>query len=371
MTRVPVVWLLVTDKTGDNQQAIWVANLASEQLNWDIRTVSIGFSPPWDKAKPPPGSGIAHMDPSYLSLLKPPWPDIIITIGRRPASVAQWIRLQAGNAVKIILIGKPSGVFGALQHRFALVILNRQHSAPPMANTLVLDFPLIAVCIKQLAKARDYWSDRFSAMPRPLVGVLIGGETSPYVFNRALLNGLLQRISYIRELGGTAVVSTSRRTASWLIDSLQERTGVDLIDARLSLESVPNPHLALMAEADGLIVTEDSISMQVESIRLGKPLTIFSLPLKKSLYPKIFFRQVVCWINSHWPGLSTLLARCRCVLLVRNYRQFHRYLYRLKLASNDLLNLDPPGALPENLENEANQQIVSRLRLLWDDENGC
>ena len=51
-----------------------------------------------------------------------------------------------------------------------------------------------------------------------------------------------------------------------------------------SPEAEDNPYLGLLALADRFVATGDSISMMTEVVRLKKPLAIYPLPVRTSIF---------------------------------------------------------------------------------------
>ena len=80
-TGTPRVWLLISDKLGDNAQATALA----DSLGWSYEVRRVLPKPEWVLGKPPFRPGLEHLDLARSDPLAPPWPDILITIGRRPA----------------------------------------------------------------------------------------------------------------------------------------------------------------------------------------------------------------------------------------------------------------------------------------------
>jgi mitochondrial fission protein ELM1 len=39
--------------------------------------------------------------------LQPPWPDIVVTIGRRPSMVGLWVKAQSAGATRLVIVGRP------------------------------------------------------------------------------------------------------------------------------------------------------------------------------------------------------------------------------------------------------------------------
>jgi hypothetical protein len=113
-------------------------------------------------------------------------------------------------------------------------------------------------------------------LPRPILGVLIGGANRSYRVGLDRLAGVADSIAgVLRADGGSAVVTPSRRTGSAGIALLRERLAglpVEVWDG-----SGENPYYAYLAVADALLVTADSVSMVSEAAATGKPVHIAEL----------------------------------------------------------------------------------------------
>ena len=98
-------WLVLSDKRGDNGQVEEIA----QALGWPCARKRLQMREPYVIGKPKVAATLHHIDLARSDPLEPPWPDLIITIGRRPSMVALWIREQSGGRTKIVRVGKPSG----------------------------------------------------------------------------------------------------------------------------------------------------------------------------------------------------------------------------------------------------------------------
>jgi mitochondrial fission protein ELM1 len=127
-----------------------------------------------------------------------------------------------------------------------------------------------------LAAAHRRHEAYFSALPKPIVGLLVGGNTRYCEgFDEAHASGLARRVAGIADpLGGCLVISNSRRTPppalAALLDNLQGLTHY-FFDWRQIEQSF---YHALLAHADLFIVTGDSLSMCSEAAYTGKPLLV-------------------------------------------------------------------------------------------------
>src|SRR5581483_6461257 len=118
--------------------------------------------------------------------LAPPWPDLVISAGRRNEPVARWIRARAGGRTRLVHLGRP----WADPRRFDLVVTTPQYRVPALANVIEIEAPLHRVSPERLAEAAARWQPAFAALPRPRIAVLVGGDSPPYRFDAALAREL-------------------------------------------------------------------------------------------------------------------------------------------------------------------------------------
>jgi mitochondrial fission protein ELM1 len=266
----PRVWLVLGDKRGDNSQVEVVA----EALGWPCERKSLQMRAPYVVGKPWVRPSLHHIDLARSDPLEPPWPDLVITIGRRPSMAALWIAKQSGGRTKLVLLGKPSG----MTRRFDLVVTGAENQMPALPNIMQVTLPLMRVDEEAVAAAAAYWRPRLADLPRPLIGFLIGGPTGPFVFDKEVTARLLELIGQVAAAGGTPYVTTSRRTPEAAIMALQAGLPEGGRLFRWTPEAPDNPYLGLLGLADRFVVTGDSISMMVEIAGLQKPLAILELP---------------------------------------------------------------------------------------------
>lgn len=272
----PVVWLLVGEKRGDNAQ---IRNLATA-LGWSAEEKEVVVAPKWVDGKPPVKASLAHIDLSKSDPLEGPWPDLVITAGRRLSSVALWIKRASGGRTRLVIVGKPRGRLS----EFDLIVAASHYcfagpgSAPP--NVIQHDFPLMGIGRKRLADVKKAWVGRLTLLPRPLTALMVGGPTGGLRFDVETARALLSKtMAHVEKQRGSLYVTTSRRTpraiAEWLQQACTVNDQLYLYDAEAPAEE--NPYLGLLALADDFVVTPDSLSMMVEVAQLGRPLLIHPL----------------------------------------------------------------------------------------------
>ncbi len=272
MGRVPTVWLVLGDKLGDNAQVEVVA----EALGWPVERKRLVCKAPYVTGKPSFRASLYHLDLQHSDPLTPPWPDLVLTIGRRPSMAALWIRQQSGGKTKLVLFGRPR----RHAREFDLVIIPPQYFMPSGSNVLQLELPLMRVSRTGTAREDMIWKERLEKLPRPLVGVFVGGVTRTFAYDVEVARELLDSVRTAMGGQGTIYISTSRRTPREVVEALVQHKPDNAILYRWGVDDEKeNPYRALLAYADGCVVTSDSISMMVEVVRMNKPLAVFKLPV--------------------------------------------------------------------------------------------
>jgi mitochondrial fission protein ELM1 len=319
----PRVWLLIGDKLGDNAQV----RVLADALGWPYELRQVIPKPEWVLGKPEFRPGLEHLDPGRSDPLEPPWPDLVLTIGRRPSMAALWVQERSGGRTRIVLVGAPK----RWPERFALIVAPGQFKLPPRDNLITLALPLMRADPARVAAAGEAWRERLAALPRPLTAVLIGGETKPYRFDAEVARSLLRELEALRARdGGSLYLTTSRRTRPEVVEALAAGLPQGALLYRWSAETAAeNPYLGLLAHADRFVVTGDSVSMMVEVASLGKPLAIAPLPLGPGLGRRARAALAGGIVGRAGPlgGLAQLILRRSGIApYVRDLGEIHRLL---------------------------------------------
>lgn len=284
----PSVWLMLSDKLGDNAQVDAIV----DQLGIPVERKFLSVLPKYAKKRPVFEATLSHLDLSKSSPLEPPWPDFVFTIGRRPSMAALWVRRQSNNSTRIILIGRPRRFL----QDFELVVCSVLYRVPESPNVMQIALPLMRKDEAEVAEAAEAWRGRFASLARPLTAVLVGGPTKPFKMDQGVAARLMEQVAELQEKdGGTAIVTTSRRTPEAVVRDIERRLPPGAQFYPWRKENTENPYLGLLGLADRFIVTADSVSMMVEVARLGKPLAIFPLPKQQKLKERLssFFLRVL------------------------------------------------------------------------------
>ena len=99
-----------------------------------------------------------HVDQARSAPLEPPWPDLVLTIGRRPSMAALWLKERSAGRTRLVLFGKPSG----LMDRFDLVVAGAEVQLPPLPNLVPIRLPLMRARAADIEAASGGVADRGS-----------------------------------------------------------------------------------------------------------------------------------------------------------------------------------------------------------------
>ncbi|MHA7817800.1 MAG: mitochondrial fission ELM1 family protein [Pseudohaliea sp.] len=262
----PRTWCLLGRKAGDNAQVTALADALG--WPWEPRHVAARS---WELL---PHLALrvtlAGIDRAASSPLAPPWPDLVLTAGRRNEPVARWIRRQAGGTTRLVHVGRPWAPLDS----WNLVVTTPQYFLPAAPNIRHNTLPLCDLQPDALAAAGEALAPRLATLPRPWIAVLVGGDSGKYVYTAAKgrrLGALARRLAAAN--GGSLLVTGSPRTPPAALDALAGEVDVPHLLHRWGEGA--NPYLGLLALADAFVVSGESMSMLAEAQTRGRPVYIF------------------------------------------------------------------------------------------------
>jgi mitochondrial fission protein ELM1 len=363
----PRIWLLLGNKKGDNGQVETIADALQAQLGWLCERKNIQVREPFLFGKPKVGPTLYHIEREQSDPLEAPWPDLIITVGRSPANVALWVKQQSRGHSKLVLVGKPSGYM----ERFDLIITSAETLPAPYPNVQRINMPLMRINQAAIDRGGRDWTERFAPLPRPLVAIMVGGPTNPFVFNPTVTQQLVEAAERVISEGGTPYFTTSRRTPPRITAELKQRLPAKAILYDWNDRDADNPYMGLLALADRFVVTGDSISMMVEAIHLHKALQIMPLPtgllggldqMRRSLARWLYQPAEGSLSSRLRIGLAHLFYRTWLLRHTRHYPGFHQLLVDLRLATWLGQAASPPnGQIPDDIP-----AVLARIRAIAD-----
>jgi mitochondrial fission protein ELM1 len=265
MTRPLTAWWITTGEAGFRTQA---RGLAQAVVPGAVEK-TIALKAPWS-VMPPWPLILKGLDPKK-DVLGPPWPDLVVSCGRKAGKTALAVKAASGGKALAVHVQHPL----ADLDKFDLVIPMRHDGAPAAAHVVPIDLALHDLTPALLAAAADAWRGRLAGLPRPLTGVLLGGSTKRFPFTIEQARALAARLKPLRAQGGLAI-TPSRRTPSdvkaVLAAAFRGDSGVYLWD-----EVGDNPYRGILALSDRIVATGDSVSMVSEAVATGHPVAVFDL----------------------------------------------------------------------------------------------
>ena len=214
----------------------------------------------------------AALWPAPLAAIEPIRPvehSLVLSVGGMGAAVASAIG-RSGH--RVVQIQNPR----MRLDRFDLVIVNT-HDEMRGANVLISRNALHGVSALRLRHARATWACRLAHLPRPLVAVLVGGSNGRFRLDAPVGAALAQQLAgmMLRDKVGL-MLTPSRRTAPKVLQALKQvlvPVGGWVWDF-----AGDNPYLGMLACADAIIVTSDSVSMISEAAATSVPVLVARLP---------------------------------------------------------------------------------------------
>lgn len=194
-------------------------------------------------------------------------PAVAIGCGRQAALATRLLRSR-GTRVAQILDPRidPS--------HWDLVVVP-QHDRVRGANVLTMLGSLHPVDAAWLARAREAFAS-FAALPRPRTAVLLGGSSRHVRFDRMSFDALACRLdAALARDGGSLLLTTSRRTPHDLRAALRHRYRETPGLAWLGPEDGDNPYAGMLAWADRIVCSPDSVNMVSEACATEAPVHVF------------------------------------------------------------------------------------------------
>ncbi|HTZ77153.1 MAG TPA: mitochondrial fission ELM1 family protein [Stellaceae bacterium] len=262
----PVTWAMHDGRIGMANQVLGLA----EAVGYPIVEKQVALRAPWRHLAPALWiQPLAALAPEGAALV-PPWPDLLIACGRPVTALALAVQRLSGGRTFWVQVQDPR-----FARRHVDLIVAPQHD-PARGNNVFLTLGSVhRVTPAVLEAARPRFAPLLQALHRPLVGVLIGGSNRVYRVTAETMRRLGEQLAALARLGMGIAVTPSRRTGEAALRALRQQ-----------LADVPhyfwdgtgeNPYFGLLAHADALLVTGDSVNMVSEAAATGKPVHVIGL----------------------------------------------------------------------------------------------
>lgn len=256
-------WVLSDGAAGNVRQASALAH----RLAANVRIAHVQARPPWSWFAPHFTLGGMRAATAPMSQrLSPPWPELAVGCGRTGALFTRLLRRQSRGACRSVQILDPRA-----DPRHWDLVVAPAHDDLVGDNVINPLGSLNPVDDAWLAEARAAWST-LEALPPPRIGVLVGGPRRGTPLDDATVGNLLAALSRRQHReGGSLMVVTSRRTPAALMSRLAR--SIDGVPGMLWCGEADgdNPYAGILAWADRLFVTADSVNMLSEACAVGCP----------------------------------------------------------------------------------------------------
>ncbi|HTI02372.1 MAG TPA: mitochondrial fission ELM1 family protein [Acidisoma sp.] len=259
----PSSWILTEPYAGLQSQALGLAEAAG--LAPIVRTLKARF--PWNYVSAPRWPWPLHA--VERQAISGSVPGIILSCGGMAGAVGSALRAPS---TRLVHIQNPRMAFS----KFDLIIVNK-HDEVTGPNVIVTRTALHRVTPARLEEARARWAPVFAHLPRPLVAVSVGGTNGRFTLDATVARTLGQSLAGMMDQDRVGLMLTpSRRTdpaaTAALRDALEPR------GAYVWNGENENPYFGMLALADLIIVTIDSVSMVSEGAATAAPVMVAPLP---------------------------------------------------------------------------------------------
>jgi mitochondrial fission protein ELM1 len=202
------------------------------------------------------------------SVFAPPFPHVVISCGRVTVPYVRAIKRAAGQAVFTVFLQDPRASRASMD-----LIWAPDHDGLTGGNviaTLTSPHPFSAA---RLAAARAEPDPRIAALPGPRAAIILGGPSGAYAYTTADVARLAAAAAAIAGAGFSVMATPSRRTPPELVSAV--RAGLSDAPAFVWDGTGANPYARMLAHAEAILVTGDSVNMVGEATATGAPVYVF------------------------------------------------------------------------------------------------
>ena len=266
-----LIWAIYDSREGNRDQLTGVLN----ELNTEFKIIDVSYN----KYSRLPNfilqmlSGSLHINQELLSILKEPYPDLIISCGRRTAPIS--LKIYKCLSKKPFLVHLMIPRFTFFQNHFDLIFTPKHDKifkkknifqtlgTPNNMNLLLKEGPFSSV--KE--------DSRF-------ITLLLGGDHSNFKLSVDNVRNILNIINYKIGSKKFLLISTSRRTNYKVIEYLDNKAKSECV----SIKSIyhpnrknnnKNPIKDFLLQSSEIIVTGDSMSMISQACSIKKPVRLY------------------------------------------------------------------------------------------------
>jgi mitochondrial fission protein ELM1 len=253
-------WIVTEGMAGTENQCLGVA----EALGVEPVVKRIALRQPWKALSPILGFEMAS---TFMPKLEAPWPDLLIASGRKSIAAARYVKRKSGGKTFTVQIQDPR----INPKAFDLVAVP-EHDPTRGENVVVTQAAPNRITDLRLTRARNDFAPLFAMMPSPHIAVLLGGNSKAHSMSA---HGMEKLGAQLAGLNGSLIITASRRTTEAQRDAFLKGLG-DHPHWYWNGEG-ENPYSGMLAWANYILVTADSVSMLSDAVTTGKP--VYMIPM--------------------------------------------------------------------------------------------
>lgn len=242
----------------------------AEALDLPYAVKRVRFRFPWSLLAPRIPGNVPAKLAAGSSAITPPWPRILIGTGRQSIPVSIAVKNLSGGKTFTVQTQAPRYHLDAFD-----LVVPPLHDGIEGPNVFSVIGAPHRIDDRALDKARETFAPLFASKPVPRVAVLIGGNSKAHRLSETRAAIIARQLAALAGDGASLMVTLSRRTpaaAAQIIRAALAETTAFVWDG-----TGINPYAGLLAHADAILVTEDSIAMMTEGAATGAPVHLIAL----------------------------------------------------------------------------------------------
>lgn len=260
-------WVVTDGKSGMENQCLGLAEALG--LAPTVKRVKLRF--PWRSLTPFLRAGLGFAFSRGGDPIAPPWPDLVIATGRLSLPAVLYIKRRNPKTFAVQLQDPTIDL-----SKFDLVVAPA-HDQLKGPNVMSTRGGLHRVTPEMLAREGEKFAPQVASLRKPYIAVLLGGDSGAYRMTPRAIDKFSAQISDgVITTGGSLLVTPSRRTGEANLARFKKAIGN--VPAYIWDGQGDNPYYGILALADYIIVTGDSVNMVSEACSTGKPVYVIDLP---------------------------------------------------------------------------------------------
>ncbi len=204
------------------------------------------------------------------SPIAPPFPDIVFASGRRTVPYVRRLRAASRGRTFTVFLEDPRVGAG-----LADIVWVPAHDRLRGGNVVVTATSPHGLVPAVLAAARERPDPRVAALRAPRAALLLGGDSRRFRFTDKDRLGLARLAAALLAQGFGVLATPSRRTDARTLAAVRDALVAAPERAFLWEGAGDNPYRSMLALADAIVVTADSVSMVSEALATSAPVYVY------------------------------------------------------------------------------------------------